>query len=1054
METLIDVVTGKALAAVAVHEFRANEAYYLTPEFDETATRQLFIDRLFQALGWDVTGAGGADRDVVFHPRRTVAHQAAGNAAWDEDLTEAELAARAPTIEVPDYSFRINGRPVFLLEAKRPHSGIAGRGPAYQLKTYAWSQRLRISVLTDFKTLRIYDTSTRPERTDPRGGLVLELTYDQYEAQWDRLWSLLSREAHAAAINAGATAPTTLPAVRRGAIQVDEAFLRELEEWRGRLAQDLFDRNADLLGWQIAEATQRILDRLVFLRVVEDRSVHPHVLLRRYARLTDAYRHLTMEFRHLDAIYNGQLFAPHASEDMEVSDGVLQPIVARLYTGPYRFDTFSADFFGSVYERFLGKEVVVSGATAEVIDKPEVRHAGGVYYTPRWVVDAIVDHTLSQALAARTARKRTPVAPSDVRQLRVLDPACGSGTFLLGALDWMINWCEEYYTANPEVEPLRHHADPAGRRRLTTDAKSDLALTCLYGVDLDPAAVEVAQMSIYLRILEAETAASLSTEDRLFHGAVLPSLSRNVRAGNSLLTRDQVPDEQLFDLDLLRRINPFDWTHRSRGFGEVLAAGGFDAAIGNPPYTRVQVLRQTRPEETSAYERHYDTATGGFDSATLFVEKALTLLRAPGTYGRADKGGRLGFITSRQFIETDAGASLRERLARGQHVDRIVDFGSGLVFATASAYTLMLFLTRGRSNTWTLTRVPSPPTEPALEAAAADPVLTVTQPSSVLGPDIWTLSLPAETSLLQRLESSFHALGAVSGDSIFQAPVTGADYVFRGVDLGPDPDQPHLRLWRPNLLPAQATPRTIEAELLRPVIAGRSDMRRFYVRDGNDVLLLPYAATGAGTYELIPFSQLAAQAPHAAAWLEENREQLTGRSGRWTPENWHKFSRRQNLEKFSAPKIMVPSMVDHLCATFDDRQRFFVNVSTGGYGIGMADGLGLQWEFVAALLNSRLLTWVLRRYSRAWRGGWFEARKANLERLPIAMPSPDVQENVTALYRRCVQATAQMLDGAGELDAQRVELLQGNVEAVAAAFDAEVARLYGLSSSEQTLIAD
>jgi hypothetical protein len=265
------------------------------------------------------------------------------------------------------------------------------------------------------------------------------------------------------------------------------------------------------------------------------RNVEPTIVLRRYARLNDSYRALCAEFRRLDAVYNGQLFAAHHSERLEISDGVIQNIIAGLYAmdgSPYRFDAFKADFLGKVYERFLGKQFVIEGDRAVLVDKPEVRHAGGVYYTPRWVVDHMVAAVLDPLLEGRT--------PVKVASLRLLDPACGSGTFLLGLYDRLIHWHEDYYSANPTKDGDRHYEDRTGRRRLTSDFKGQIAVNNVYGADVDAQAVEVAQMSLYLRILEEETSATLVAQPRLIEGARLPSLSKNIRADPVVLGAGRV----------------------------------------------------------------------------------------------------------------------------------------------------------------------------------------------------------------------------------------------------------------------------------------------------------------------------------------------------------------------------------------------------------------------------------------------------------------------------------------------------------------------------------
>jgi len=436
-----------------------------------------------------------------------------------------------------------------------------------------------------------------------------------------------------------------------------------------------------------------------------------------------------------------------------------------------------------VYERFLGTQFTLrdTGAVALTL-KPEIRHAGGVYYTPKWVVDHMVAASLAPLLEGRR--------PEQLTDLKFLDPACGSGTFLLGLLNYLIDWHERYYDAHPRVDPENHYTNTRGDRRLTTDFKGRLVTNNIHGVDVDPRAVEVAQMSLYLRILEEETSSTLSAQARLFEGAHLPNLARNVRSGNSLIDSMMVAGTTDTE-EVTRRINPFDWQHNTHGFGPVFRArGGFDVVIGNPPYTRVQVLRGSRPEETRIMEASYVTATAAFDIASLFIEKGLALLR-PRLARQRGTGGVLTYITTRGFTETDAAEPVRELLATGQHIASIIDFHAGRVFPEAGAYTVIMKATQRANPTWRLVRVPDPPSRAALSAALADPLVSADVPAVALGGKPWSLALPAEEALLTRL-ALLPSLSDITGDSIFQGVTTGGDDYYRCLDVSAVPGHPEL----------------------------------------------------------------------------------------------------------------------------------------------------------------------------------------------------------------------------------------------------------------------
>lgn len=340
--------------------------------------------------------------------------------------------------KAPDYCFRIGGVRKFFLEAKKPSTDVKNDPePAFQLRRYAWSQKLSLSVLTDFEELAVYDTRVRPVEGDsPGAARVLLVPFREYEERWDEIAGLLSREA----VLRGAFDRFAESKKKRGTQEVDEAFLDEIEKWRSDLARNLALRN-EISQEELNFSVQAIIDRIIFLRICEDRGIEPYGELQALQNGTNVYQRLVELFRRADQKYNSGLFhfqeersrssAPdRLTPSLELDDQVLKRISRSLYyPAPYEFSVLPADILGQVYEQFLGKVIrLTEGGQAKVEEKPEVRKAGGVYYTPPYIVDYIVKHTIGPLLEGKALAKmggRNPV--------RVLDPACGSGTFLLQA---------------------------------------------------------------------------------------------------------------------------------------------------------------------------------------------------------------------------------------------------------------------------------------------------------------------------------------------------------------------------------------------------------------------------------------------------------------------------------------------------------------------------------------------------------------------------------------------------------------------------------------------
>src|SRR5690606_24101022 len=262
-------------------------------------------------------------------------------------------------------------------------------------------------ILTDFEEFAVYDGRVKPSRGDsPEKARLRYFRYDAYEAEWDWIAGHFSREAVAGGALERLLAETGRKD-RRGTETPGDAFLREIEGWREALAQELARKHPGLPARALNAAVQLTIDRIIFLRIAEDREIEPYGELREAARGRRVYPRLVELFRAADRRYNAGLFhfeaeagrtgTPDAlTPGLEIGDRVIKPIIEGLYypNSPYAFKVLPVDLLGQVYERFLGKVIRLEKGRAVVEEKPEVKKAGGVFYTPTYVVDYIVRRTL------------------------------------------------------------------------------------------------------------------------------------------------------------------------------------------------------------------------------------------------------------------------------------------------------------------------------------------------------------------------------------------------------------------------------------------------------------------------------------------------------------------------------------------------------------------------------------------------------------------------------------------------------------------------------------
>jgi len=633
-----------AVISKLVKRFTEQRDVYLSGTYNETQVRRDFIDPFFKALGWDIDNESDyaeAYRDVIH-----------------EDMVLVGASKKAP-----DYSFRVGGTRKFFVEAKKPSVSInSDPKAAFQLRRYGWSAKLPISILTDFEEFAVYDCTYKPdEKHAPSIARLHYYKYTEYEDKWEEIASLFSKDA----VMRGSF-DRFASAKKAATATVDDAFLAEIEGWRQALASNILANN-DITERDLNLAVQLTIDRIIFLRICEDRGIEPSERLLKVANGQGAYEQLTKLFKDADDRYNSGLFHFNPKEihptavdtvtlKLTIDDAPLHRIIRSLYLpNPYEFSVIPADILGQVYERFLGKVIQVEGKTAFIEEKPEVKKAGGVFYTPSYVVEFIVLETVDKLLEGKS--------PKQVEKIKVLDPACGSGSFLIVAYQHLLDWHLNYYLVNGGLAKFKKelHQTEKGVIKLTTQVRKSILLNNIFGVDIDPQAVEVTKLSLLLKVLEGESGEALGKNLSLFHERALPDLGSNIRCGNSLVSGDFYDQGELPDLceDDHFRINAFDWEDE---FSSVFAAGGFNVVIGNPPYGATLY-----PLEKRYLQRKFKHQSYQLDSYLLFIELSITKL--------VKKDGQWGMIIPNPWLSNLKQGKLRRLVMGSTIVLKIVHFG-------------------------------------------------------------------------------------------------------------------------------------------------------------------------------------------------------------------------------------------------------------------------------------------------------------------------------------------------------------------------------------------
>lgn len=665
--------------------FQKNENHYLSPTYSEAEVRQEYIDPFFTALGWDV----GSKINKNPHEREVVIEKTQSQ----EDSFSKKRA---------DYAFYIAPnfkKEVFFVEAKKPSRTLRlNKEDYFQTAKYGYNSGTGISILFDFEEFVMIDCRFKPDKDTV---LATQIKYYKYtdfleEEAFSEIYFLFSRNAVAEGKlqNYILNLPTTkktgksrqLKLNKAGQLTLDQDFLNFVELARVNIAQAVYNNHSEFKNYELTEAVQKILDRLVFIRFLEDKSIEGEYIIKKIFTSAYPWNKFVEESRRLEAKYNSIVFkkAFFDKEDfLEKDNTYFNEVVVDFLASesPYNFNYIPIEIIGNIYERFLGKTIEIEDHKVKIDLKPAVRKAGGVFYTPSYIVEYIVQNTVGKQIEGKS--------PKEIAKLTFADISCGSGSFLIGIFDHLIQYHQNYYFHHPkeaEKEGCLYDEDSA-TWKLSLHQKKQILLNNVYGVDIDHQATEVAQMSLLLKLLEHENLFTTAQQQSLFVAdKILPTLSENIKSGNSLIGKDVVFQGKMkFDnYEEELKINPFDF---EPAFPKVFKNGGFDAIIGNPPYVKEDIDKSIFENiKIGKLNKYYQ---GKMDLWYFFTCYGLDLLK---------EKGLLGYISPNNWVTSYGAKKLRFKIKNDSIIDLYIDFNDYKVFKDANIQTCILILSKNKSK--------------------------------------------------------------------------------------------------------------------------------------------------------------------------------------------------------------------------------------------------------------------------------------------------------------------------------------------------------------------
>lgn len=621
-------------------------------EFSEANVRKDFIDPLFKALHWKT-----------------------------DDFHEYDVESYVRGAGFVDIVLKIDGKPTIFIEAKRfgqvpskTDRGVQTTLTGYkiyadwtaeerQVLNYAgMSVGVKWAILTNFERLRLFNAKT--------GVTVFDI--EKPKDYLDRLeeLSLLTKHNISVGNIDKLESRVELP-------DIDLDFLNLLNDWRLKLSRNIFQNCQGMQLDKIKRIVQRILDRLIIIRYAEDRWVleDPDQLKSTYETWmkTKTYQKLKLTgllkgiFDGFDERHDSKIFAADEEVDEvleKIDSEVLGQIITQLYDQSFR--KFTSDILGNTYENYLGHELALENGTLQLRPNEQLRKSGGVYYTRPYVVDYIVKKTVGVALERIWGETEPLIRQgkyqegyrkfSDISDLKIMDPACGSGSFLIKAFHLISSYYERY---NALVESINDNlAREAQNKRKEGENKDAWVLESrklsvlegyekeilrnnIFGVDLDPQAAEIASVNLVLQALR--------------RGEKLPLiLEQNIRVGNSLISPRDGDLNDFFSTPSLE--HPFHWEEE---YPEIFARGRFDIVLGNPPHGGLLT-----GEERRFFGERFEIAKGYRNTASLFIQRSSGILK---------KGGLLGFVIPKSLTFSEKWKTARTFIQENMCLLEIAD---------------------------------------------------------------------------------------------------------------------------------------------------------------------------------------------------------------------------------------------------------------------------------------------------------------------------------------------------------------------------------------------
>ncbi len=935
----------------------------------------------------------------------------------------------------PDYTFKIGNQKLTFLDAKAVSVNIeTNNASAFQIKSYGWSILAPCSFLTNFEEFAIYDCTYIPNQSQSANLGRTYLKLDDYIDNFD----ILEKHLLKSNILNGTLEKLysdTLKNVRSvQKLSPDLVFAEQLSNFRLSLAKNIVEKNNELISDNtelLAYLTQVIINRIIFIRICEARRIEREGLLLTFKENDFWSEFKNSSYNDFFEHYDGPLFDRiNNIQDLDIDNNIINELLDLLYyPSPYRFEVIPTKLLSDIYEIFLSKKLIIEDGEVSEKLKLEYIKTNGAISTPQYLVQDLLKRTIiKESLTVRGLES--------ISETKILDFACGSGIFLIETFDYLQDIFINYYIENPSQEFSHFFFQNSDLTTLTIAGKRHLISNCIFGVDIDPEAVEVARMSLSLKVVDSSEFYENYQEIGIFGNQILNNVGNNIKCGNTLVSTDistKYP-QIISDQDQLFRTNPFDYNSID-GFSEIFnIKGGFDYIVGNPPYVEVKNYNLEYPFMHLYIKEEYETTKNGkIDLAVAFIERAISIL---------NENGKLGLIVQRRFFKTDYGKKIREYISSNNLLSQVIEFETSKIFPNRVTYIATLILDKSEPENISFLKIDSelaeiPSTLRQIQPFENDTTEFSTIPSSGLNQNPWNFEDADLLSIKTLLLNNHGKFGDFAKVKVGIQVLWDRAYHIKVIsinDNGTLTGNTHLE---ENI--------TIEIEACRPLMVNE----RFYPFCSDETstyVIFPYD-TSLEENTSIPFTDFCARFELAGQYLTRHKEEIVRNVQTCEgEENWHHFTRVQN-HKAVYPKVLLPMTANDTYATVtqnplnycDNANIFFIDIPEKSENNLFA---------ISAIVNSTLFSVLARSIALSQQNGYFKFNKQFIE--PIPFPTENFNTDTIIVNELSALAITikQVQEQYGGASPRQKNILKISLNTHWTNLDEKVYQLYNLNTDQ------